>query len=67
MLFINEVLKDVTKLISNDEVQNVCDEVGISIKGYNVLYQLLKDTLCTHGILKSIFPIPKKLWMMSET
>ena len=61
VLFTNEVLKDVTKIISSDEVQNVCDEVGISTKGYNALYQLLKDTLRTHGITKSIFPTPKKL------
>ena len=61
VLFTNEVLKDVTKIISNDEVQNICDEVGISTKGYNALYQLLKDTLRTHGITKSIFPAPKKL------
>ena len=43
VLFTNEVLKDVTKIISSDEVQNVCDEAGISTKGYNALYQLLKD------------------------
>ena len=59
MLFTNEVLKDVTKIISNDEVQNICDEVVISTKGYNALYPLLKDTLRTHGITKSIFPAPK--------
>lgn len=59
VLFTNEVLKDVTKIISSDEVQNVCDEVGISTKGYNALYQLLKDTLRTHGITKSIFPPPR--------
>ena len=61
VLFTNEVLNDVTKIISNDEVQNVCDEVGISTKGYNALFQLLKDTLRTHGITKSIFLVPKKL------
>ena len=58
VLFTNEVLEDVTKIISSDEVQNVCDEAGISTKGYNALYQLLKDTLRTHGITKSIFLAP---------
>lgn len=67
VLFTNEVLKDVTKIISSDEVQNVCDEVGISTKGYNALYQLLKDTLRTHGITKSIFPAPKTLRFAKRT
>ena len=60
-------MKDVTELMSNDEVQNVCDEVGISTKGYNALYQLLKDTLCTHGITKSIFNVPKKIRFAKRT
>ena len=38
VLFTKEVLKVVTMIISNDEVQNVRDEVGISTKGYNALY-----------------------------
>ena len=31
------------------------------MKGYQALYQLLKDTVLKKGIKKSIFPIPKKL------
>ena len=41
--------------------------MGISTKGYNALYQLLEDTLRTHGITKSIFPAPKKLRFAKRT
>ena len=50
-----------------EETMLKIDEVGISTKGYNALYQLLKDTLCTHAITKSIFSIPKKLQFVKRT
>ena len=52
--------------MSNDEVQNGCGQVGISTKGYNALYQLLKDTLRTPGITKSSFPNPKNCNLEKE-
>ena len=66
VLFTNEVLKDVTKIISNDEFQNVCDEVGISTKGYNALYQLLKDKFSHVVIQRAFFLPPKNYYLQKE-
>ena len=36
-VFANKILNDITNILNCKEVQNACDKVGISTKGYQAL------------------------------
>ena len=54
-----EVMRNLSNLVTHVDVQNVCDEVGISNKGYAAIHRLLKDSLMKRGITENIFPVPR--------
>ena len=56
-----EILQELGDLVSNNDVQTVCDEAGISTKGYKAIFQLLKDALRERGIMENFFPAPHKV------
>ena len=66
-VFANEILNDITNILNCEEVQNACDEVGISMEVYQAFYQLLKDTILKKGIKKSIFLVSRKLRLAKQT
>lgn len=56
-----EVMRKFSNLVTDVDVQNACDEVGISTKGYTALHGLLKDALRERGITENVFPVPRKV------
>ena len=56
-----EILKKISNLVSEDDVQRACDAVGISTIAYRALHGLLKDALRERGITENLFPIPQKV------
>ena len=56
-----EILKKISNLVSEDDVQRACDAVGISTNAYHALHGLLKDALRERGITENLFPIPHRV------
>ncbi len=56
-----EILKKISNLVSEDDVQRACDAVGISTNAYHALHALLKDALRERGITENLFPIPHRI------
>lgn len=56
-----DVMSKFSNLVTSFDVQNTCDDVGISRNGYHAIHQLLKDALRKHGITENLFPVPKKV------
>ena len=55
---IKEVMRKFTNLVMHPDIQNACDEVGVSIKGYNAIHRLLKHALLMKkGVAKNLFPV----------
>ena len=50
-----------SNLVTGFDVQNVCDDVGISRNGYHAIHQLLKDALRKQGIIENLFLVPKRV------
>ena len=55
------ILKKISNLVFEDDVQRGCDAVGISTNAYHALHALLKDALRERGITKNLFPIPHRV------
>jgi len=53
----NDIIQEVSQIISSVEVVNACDEVGINTKGYKALHKFLGDTLRRKGIMHNLFPL----------
>lgn len=58
---VKEVMRKYSNIVTHTDVQNVCDEVGISTKGYGAIHRLLKDALMKRGITENLFPVPHKV------
>ena len=56
-----DVMSKFSNLVTSFDVQNVCNDVGITKNGYPAIHQLLKDALCKQGIIDNLFPVPKKV------
>ena len=56
-----DVVSKFSNLLTSFDVQNICDDVGISRHGYHAIHQLLKDGLQKQGIIENLFPVPKKV------
>ena len=54
-----EVMRKFSNIVTHTDVQNTCDDVGISTKGYNAIHRLLKDALIKKGITENLFPVPR--------
>ena len=56
-----EIMKKISNLVSEDDVQRACDTVGISTNAYHALHGMLKDALRERGITENLFPIPHRV------
>ena len=56
-----DVMSKFSNLVTSFDVQNICDDVGISRNGYHAIHQLLKDALRKQGITENLFPVPRKV------
>ncbi|KAI5077387.1 hypothetical protein GOP47_0007211 [Adiantum capillus-veneris] len=54
-------MRKLRNVVNDDDVQQACDEAGISTKAYQAIFQLLKDALKEHGIVENLFPVPHKV------
>ncbi len=50
-----------SNIVTDLEIQNICDSVGISTRGYQAIHQALKDALRSRGITENLFPLPHKV------
>ena len=58
---VKEVMRKLTNIVTHTDIQNACDDVGISVKGYSAIHRLLKDALMRKGIVENLFPAPHKV------
>ena len=56
-----EIMKKISNLVSEDDVQRACDTVGIGTNAYHALHGMLKDALRERGITENLFPIPHRV------
>ena len=54
-----KVVSEITSCIDSQSIQHACDDVGISMKGYHAIHQVIKDGFLRQGIGGSLFPALK--------
>ena len=55
---VDELISQISKSVNVDEIQNVCDDTGISRRAYETLFKCLREGMMNAGITKIVIPRP---------
>lgn len=55
---VDQVINQISESMNVEKVQSVCDDTGISRRGYKTLFKCLQEGLVNAGITKVVIPCP---------